>query len=86
LALTAIITATAIATVSAAITSIAAVSSVAAIATVIAVATAIPGVFAPLSVSWCRHPSCRAQGDDRRNEGFFHVEAPVCARAQSSQS
>jgi len=83
--LIAIVAATATAIFAAAITSIAAVSSVATIATAIAVAIAISGVFAPLSVSWCCHPSCRAQGDDCRDEGFFHVEAPVCARAQSSQ-
>lgn len=74
LALIAIVAATAIAAISAA--AITAVSSVSTIATVFAVATAISGVFAPLSVSWCCHPSCRAQGDDCRDEGFFHVEAP----------
>ncbi len=62
-----------------AIAAFTALASAAVFATSVIVATG--RLFAPisLSVSWCRQPSCRAQGGYCRDEGWFHVEAPVCS-------
>jgi len=79
----------AIAAVTAAITTVAAIAAAlfaaAAALSVITPTAAIAATFvtaaailSALGVGWRRHPRCRAQSSKRRNESFFHVEAP-CA-------
>jgi FtsH-binding integral membrane protein len=61
-----------------AVSTVAAITPIATINAVAAVFLSATAMFAALSVSGCRHPGCRAQSGQRRDEGFLHVEAPVC--------
>jgi len=71
----------ALAAIAAVFTTIAAAIALAVITTTTAaVATFVSAsaIVIALGVGWRRHPRCRAQSGDRRNESFFHLEAP-CA-------